>query len=265
MLDMNYEFYTIKDIAKEWPESDTNKENSSSLEERIRKNLVYVLENKLNLSKEEVGWFKMKQAGVREQFIFRAGKRTALDVYEILKICGERNATITPSDEGCLIEAFARILPFPRMEEGIQVSRDMFDERVYRIEQVIHAYYKGSMVEDIYLKKFFAPIDGDRNLYREKRRKFYSDQYERVESWQRKWMFVMEKAREIRTAERIECLYQYKEKRASKIDSMEKIKFYMTGNIKNEEFKTAYKEMKKICSKDLCQYILRLFIVECGV
>lgn len=265
MLDMNYEVYTIKDIVQKWSVSDVNPKGSSSLEELIRKRWVYVLKEKLKLSKEEVGWFKMKLAGGREQFVFRAGKRTAIDVYEILEICGARNAIITPSEERTLIDAFVRIIPFPRMEEEIQVCIDMFDIRAYRIEQVIRDYYNGSMVEDIYMKKFFAAIgmvqNPDRD--REKRRKFYRDQYERVKRWQRKWMFIMGEAEKIRIAERVECLYQYEKSQICGIDGSEKINFYKTGNTKCEELQAAYREMKKICSRDLCQHILRLFTAEC--
>ena len=73
----------------------------------------------------------------------------------------------------------------------------------------------------------------------------------------------MGEAEKIRIAERVECLYQYEKSQICGIDGSEKINFYKTGNTKCEELQAAYREMKKICSRDLCQHILRLFTAEC--
>ncbi len=258
MMDIDCDYYSMEDIAREWPAEEGEKDNSTDLETSLRKKFTYILKNKLELSQEEIGWFKERLNG-GEQFIFQAGKRAPLYLKQILDICGRRNAEITPGEEHILIENFARIIPYPILKDDIPVCNDAFNARAYRIEQAVRELYRRSQVDNLYMNRLFVTIDAKLELNKEKRRKFYRNQYEWIKNWKEKWIFAMEKADGIRKAERVECLYICKKRSTSGITKEDEVNFCETGKSDNEMLQRAYSEMKKICSKDLCQYVVWLF------
>lgn len=262
--------YNLKDIVKKLQQIDDNmelekreKKGCTDLGTSIRKRFTYILQKKLGLGQEEIGWFKEKTNNGREQFVFQADKHVLLHLYNILSVLGRRNVTITADEEHSLIEDFAKILPYPISEGDVRACDNIFNERAYRIEQAIRGYYHESMVEDSYLQRFFVAIDTEQNPDKEKRWEFYRKEYEMVRSWQEKWLFILKTAKKMRRAERIDCLYKYEQTQTSELVGEERANFYMTGDTRCEDLHTAYQGVKKISSKDLCQYALQLFIVDC--
>lgn len=256
MAEISTNVYSMDDVLRKWHELvGSGEEEKTSVSKRFQ----YILKNKLKLSKTEISWFKEKKGNQIDRFIFRADKRAHLYLNDILYICGKRSATLTPSEEQKLINCFAAILPYPIAESDEKVCRDIFNQRAYRIEQVIHDNNKRPQ-EEFYRNSLFVRKCAKSEPVREKRKEFYKYQYGIVMKWYQKWTAVMDKAGGIRKAERAECVYLCKNVRNYTVTQKDEKDFCETGKSENVILQGTYAETKRICTKDLCQYVLWCFI-----
>lgn len=259
MAEINNNLYGVGDILRKWQELVGGEEEDKT---SVSKRFQYILKNKLKLSKTEISWFKEKKENQIDRFVFQADEIAHLYLNDIMYICGKRSAALTPSEEQKLIDCFAAILPYPVHESTERNCWEVFNQRACKIEQAVHNYYFSTQDDRLYGNKLFVKKCTESKLDKGKRKEFYRDQYRLVKGWRDKWVFVMKKAGEIRKAERVESLYWINSDYKDRITPEDEEKFCETGKSENEILQGAYRKMTRICSKDLCQYALWLFITE---
>ncbi len=256
MAEINDNVYSMEEVFQRWQKVTAGvKEDKKS----VSKKIWYRLNKKLNMTSEEIDWFKQSANNKKERFVFRLGKYTHFYLNDILYICGKKKEEVTPSEVQWLINSLTAILPYPVNEGNEKTCMDIFNQRACRIEQVVCDNYE-NLQEALYRKSLFVSKDAKSESDKKKRKEFYKYQYRMVKEWHQKWMAVMEKAGGIRKAERTECVHLCKKDTKYNVPQEDEKRFFETGELENAILQGAYEKMKRICSEDLCQYALWCFI-----
>ncbi len=256
MAEINDNVYSMEEVLQRWRKVTAGeKEDKQSVSKKIQ----YTMNEKLNMISEEIDWFKQSAINKKKSFVFRLGKYTHFYLNDMLYICGKKKEEVTPSEVQWLINSLTAILPYPVNEGDEKACMDIFNQRACRIEQVVCDNYE-NLQEALYRKSLFVSKDAKSAPNKKKRKEFYKYQFRMVEGWHHKWMAVMEKAGGIRKAERTECVYLCTMDSKYNVNREDEKKFCETGETENEILQGAYEKTKKICTKDLCQYVLWCFI-----
>ena len=91
MAEINDNVYSMEEVFQRWQKVTAGvKEDKKS----VSKKIWYRLNKKLNMTSEEIDWFKQSANNKKERFVFRLGKYTHFYLNDILYICVKKKEEV---------------------------------------------------------------------------------------------------------------------------------------------------------------------------